>query len=88
MDSGILVRTDASVAVGTGHSMRCLALAQLSRDLGLRAALVYGETTSSQLKRWQMETFPCTSISAVPGSSEDASITARLSRADCTVRGW
>ncbi len=78
--SGILVRTDASATLGTGHSMRCLALAQLCRDLGVPVALAYAESTASQRGRWKTEVCSVTPITALPGSAADADITAGLSR--------
>ena len=82
--AGILVRTDAGPARGTGHSMRCLALAQLCVERGLSVAVAYAEMTSSQLARWEMERCSPIPIAVVPGSVEDADLTARLSRElDC-----
>ena len=78
--SGILVRTDASAASGTGHSMRCLALAQACRDFGLPAALAYAEMTPSQQQRWQSEATSCLPIGVAAGSLDDADVTARLSQ--------
>ncbi|MBM3228141.1 UDP-2,4-diacetamido-2,4,6-trideoxy-beta-L-altropyranose hydrolase, partial [Candidatus Peribacteria bacterium] len=39
----LLFRTDASQAIGTGHAMRCLALAEAIRELGDEATLVTKE---------------------------------------------
>jgi len=82
--SGILVRTDSSAALGTGHSMRCLALAQLCRELDVPVALAHAETTPSQQRRWLSEASSSVSISVLPGSREDADTTARVARElDC-----
>jgi UDP-2,4-diacetamido-2,4,6-trideoxy-beta-L-altropyranose hydrolase len=75
-----LFRTDASPMVGTGHIMRCLALAQTMHDAGDTAAFLTASITPSLTERLAKETLKVIALSAVPYGEEDARETAETAR--------
>jgi UDP-2,4-diacetamido-2,4,6-trideoxy-beta-L-altropyranose hydrolase len=77
----LLFRTDASVAIGTGHAMRCLALGQAWQDAGGRAVFAMSESTASLDDRLRSETFELFPVSCVAGSRQDANQTIALAQA-------
>ncbi|MGA9977249.1 MAG: UDP-2,4-diacetamido-2,4,6-trideoxy-beta-L-altropyranose hydrolase [Candidatus Sulfotelmatobacter sp.] len=76
----LLFRADANVAMGTGHVMRCLALAQAWQDSGGRAIFAMSGTTSAVTERLQSESCEVRAVSATPGSQEDSRQTIALAR--------
>jgi len=77
----LLFRTDASQAIGTGHAMRCLALAEAIRELGDEATLVTKEMPEGILKRFQEEDVRIQMTHATAGSAEDVKETIAIASA-------
>ncbi len=78
----LLFRTDATVAMGTGHVMRCLALAQAWVDAGGSATFAVADATPSVEARLRIERVKVVRLAVAAGSAEDASQTAELARAE------
>ena len=74
----LLIRADANLAIGTGHVMRCLALAQSWQDAGGRAVFLMADCTSSLEERLRTEGFETAAAAVQVGSPADAAETARV----------
>jgi UDP-2,4-diacetamido-2,4,6-trideoxy-beta-L-altropyranose hydrolase len=79
----LLIRTDASAQIGTGHAMRCLALAQAWQELEGRAVFAVGMDIGAVEDRLLAEGMEVLRLYAKPGSTDDADQTSALAR----VRG-
>lgn len=71
----LLLRVDGGAAIGGGHVMRCLALAQGWIDAGGRAVLCAAVLSPALRQRVAEEGVECISISADAGSAADADAT-------------
>lgn len=74
----LLVRVDAGTDAGTGHAMRCFALAQGWKDAHGDAAFAHAEMMPAIEKRFRAEGFESLSLPVRAGSAADAEATAAL----------
>lgn len=76
----LLVRADSSEQMGTGHVMRCLALAQAAQDEGGRAVFAMAQCPAGVAERLRAENVELVNLSCEPGSPQDALATAKAAQ--------
>jgi len=76
----LLIRTDASAQIGTGHLMRCLALAQAWQDTGGRAVFLMATEVPALEYRLHSEGMEVVHLPVQPGSIDDAAQTVDFSQ--------
>ncbi len=80
MSSTLVIRADSDVRIGTGHVMRCMALAQAWQDAGGRVLHVGRIAAPSLADRLARERIESTVIESESGSGADAAFTAAFAR--------
>jgi UDP-2,4-diacetamido-2,4,6-trideoxy-beta-L-altropyranose hydrolase len=76
----LFIRADASPAIGTGHVMRMLALAQAAQDAGWIIDWAYAEMLATVEQRLANTGIFLHRCSSSPGSVEDAQATAKAAK--------
>ncbi len=71
----LVIRADANPEIGTGHVMRCLALAQAWQDIDGEVIFIISRGNAKIEDRLRNEGFGVIGIPAVPGSRDDATTT-------------
>jgi UDP-2,4-diacetamido-2,4,6-trideoxy-beta-L-altropyranose hydrolase len=58
----VIIRTDASIEIGTGHVMRCLTLAEALRDRGAECRFICREHAGNLIETIRQEGFECNTL--------------------------
>lgn len=82
----ILIRADANASIGTGHVMRCLALAEAWQDAGGEAIFAFAELPLALEYRLTRSGISLQRLKTIPGSAEDALAT--IARASQLSANW
>jgi UDP-2,4-diacetamido-2,4,6-trideoxy-beta-L-altropyranose hydrolase len=80
LSNTLIIRGDASIAIATGHVMRCLALAQAWQDAGGNVVFAMAESTPAVDARLCAEGMEIVRLKASPNSVQDAKDVAALAR--------
>ena len=72
MQGTLVIRADAGRVTGSGHLMRCLALAQVWRERGGKAVFLASPLTEGVERRMADEGFTVEKLPVAVGSAEDA----------------
>lgn len=82
----LIIRADANPEIGSGHVMRCLALAEAWQDSGGKVCFVFATSSPALEERIIKEGFIVSHIGSKPGTLEDAVATAEIARNEGA--GW
>jgi UDP-2,4-diacetamido-2,4,6-trideoxy-beta-L-altropyranose hydrolase len=74
----LILRADAGAEIGTGHVMRCLALAQAWQDAGGLALFVSSLIPAALVARLRRENIAVAQLTTVRGSADDAAASIAL----------
>jgi UDP-2,4-diacetamido-2,4,6-trideoxy-beta-L-altropyranose hydrolase len=77
----LIIRADGGSVLGTGHVLRCLALANGWQRLGGQVVFALARGTPALAQRIQQENCSVAHVAAIPGSEADADQTISIARA-------